>query len=306
MICDITLLFLRFRSIYIYIYSFFFNTADKSRSNAGWTTLHLASYFGQKEIVEELLKVRDVMWKIVKQWTGQYCYFVVAVCVCEEWSGGEHAEWCRGHGSTRCSSLWKKGGRFSHRFIHFSHISFFLALAFCLIHTLIVLPLIRIAFRTQEIVLLLLRYGACAVLLNGYAQTPRDITDDDEVITMLEGVDFLIVARIPFRVHTYLLRSWLFFIRFSRRKKRGQEDGGGTFRCSKRWRLWCCSSVGEFWSSKSVYVIKIKGFSSDACIFLKIAQQEQTSRRELQGRSGGHGVTHCSQQGAYGVRGCAG
>ncbi|XP_053350562.1 oxysterol-binding protein-related protein 1-like [Clarias gariepinus] len=41
----------------------------------------------------------------------------------------------------------------------------------------------------KEVVLLLLRYGASATLLNGCAQTPRDITDDDEVITMLEAAE---------------------------------------------------------------------------------------------------------------------
>ncbi|KAG7330507.1 hypothetical protein KOW79_006729 [Hemibagrus wyckioides] len=94
---------------------------DKTKFNGGWTTLHLASYFGQKDIVEELLKKGvDVN---TQNNDGDTALHVAALC-----------------------------GR-------------------------------------QEVVLLLLRYGACATLLNGCAQTPRDITDDDEVITMLEAAE---------------------------------------------------------------------------------------------------------------------
>lgn len=31
--------------------------SGKKKSNLGWTPLHLASYFGHKDVVEELLKV---------------------------------------------------------------------------------------------------------------------------------------------------------------------------------------------------------------------------------------------------------
>lgn len=40
----------------------------------------------------------------------------------------------------------------------------------------------------KEIVLLLLRYDACASIINGTAQIPKDVTEDDEIITMLEGM----------------------------------------------------------------------------------------------------------------------
>lgn len=40
----------------------------------------------------------------------------------------------------------------------------------------------------KEIVLLLLRYAACANIINGTAQIPKDVTEDDEIITMLEGI----------------------------------------------------------------------------------------------------------------------
>ncbi|XP_076000601.1 oxysterol-binding protein-related protein 1-like isoform X2 [Genypterus blacodes] len=41
----------------------------------------------------------------------------------------------------------------------------------------------------KEIVLLLLRYDACANIINGTAQIPKDVTEDDEIITMLEAAD---------------------------------------------------------------------------------------------------------------------
>ncbi|XP_022058509.2 oxysterol-binding protein-related protein 1-like isoform X2 [Acanthochromis polyacanthus] len=41
----------------------------------------------------------------------------------------------------------------------------------------------------KEIVLLLLRYDACANIINGTAQIPKDVTEDDEIITMLEAAE---------------------------------------------------------------------------------------------------------------------
>lgn len=40
----------------------------------------------------------------------------------------------------------------------------------------------------QEIVLLLLRYDAHANIINGTGRIPKDVTDDDEIHTMLEGM----------------------------------------------------------------------------------------------------------------------
>lgn len=40
----------------------------------------------------------------------------------------------------------------------------------------------------QEIVLLLLRYDAHAKIINGTGRIPKDVTDDDEIHTMLEGM----------------------------------------------------------------------------------------------------------------------
>ncbi|KAF7668471.1 hypothetical protein LDENG_00007970 [Lucifuga dentata] len=41
----------------------------------------------------------------------------------------------------------------------------------------------------KEIVLLLLRYNASANIINGTAQIPKDVTEDDEIITMLEAAE---------------------------------------------------------------------------------------------------------------------
>lgn len=43
----------------------------------------------------------------------------------------------------------------------------------------------------KEIVLLLLRYDALSSIINGTAQIPKDMTEDDEIITMLEGMKWL-------------------------------------------------------------------------------------------------------------------
>lgn len=40
----------------------------------------------------------------------------------------------------------------------------------------------------KEIVLLLLRYDASSSIINGTAQISKDVTEDDEIITMLEGM----------------------------------------------------------------------------------------------------------------------
>ncbi|XP_072543855.1 oxysterol-binding protein-related protein 1-like [Salminus brasiliensis] len=91
----------------------------KGDPNGGWTALHLASYFGQKEVVEELLK-KDVEVNVQND-LGDTPLHLAAL-----------------------------SGR-------------------------------------KEVVLLLLRYGACATVINGAAQTPRAVTEDDEIITMLEA-----------------------------------------------------------------------------------------------------------------------
>ncbi|KAF3858222.1 hypothetical protein F7725_011423 [Dissostichus mawsoni] len=51
-------------------------------------------------------------------------------------------------------------------------------------------PLHKAAFTgRKEIVLLLLRYDACSNIINGTAQIPKDVTEDDEIITMLEAAE---------------------------------------------------------------------------------------------------------------------
>ncbi|KAL7875633.1 hypothetical protein AOLI_G00105960 [Acnodon oligacanthus] len=95
----------------------------KNSPNGGWTALHLASYFGQKEVVEGLLKA------------------------------GVEVNVQNDQGDTP---------------LHLAALS-----------------------GKKEVVLLLLRYDACATVINGAAQTPRAVTEDDEIITMLEGQSVL-------------------------------------------------------------------------------------------------------------------
>ncbi|KAM6948733.1 oxysterol-binding protein-related protein 1-like [Aplochiton taeniatus] len=101
--------------------SFNINCRGKSKAIAGWTPLHLASYFGHQEIVQELLKA------------------------------GADANVQNNMGDT---------------------------------------PLHKAAFAgRKEVVLLLLRYNACANIINGTAKIPKDVTEDDEITTMLEAAE---------------------------------------------------------------------------------------------------------------------
>ncbi|XP_066537359.1 LOW QUALITY PROTEIN: oxysterol-binding protein-related protein 2 [Hoplias malabaricus] len=93
----------------------------KHNPNGGWTALHLACYFGQKEIAEEMLKA------------------------------GVEVNVQNDLGDTP---------------LHLAALS-----------------------GRKEAVLLLLRYDACATVINGAAQTPRAVTEDDEIITMLEAAE---------------------------------------------------------------------------------------------------------------------
>uniref|UniRef100_A0A667ZT73 Oxysterol-binding protein n=1 Tax=Myripristis murdjan TaxID=586833 RepID=A0A667ZT73_9TELE len=81
------------------------NCKGKSKSNLGWTPLHLACYFGHKNVVEEL------------------------------------------------------------------DLGYFLQVPSC------------------EVVMLLLRFGACATVINGTAQIPKDVTQNAEIRNMLEAAE---------------------------------------------------------------------------------------------------------------------
>ncbi|KAM8874630.1 oxysterol-binding protein-related protein 1 isoform 2-T2 [Spinachia spinachia] len=95
------------------------NCRGKRKSNLGWTPLHLACYFGHKDVVEELLKV------------------------------GADVNLPNNVGDT---------------------------------------PLHKAAFTgRKEVVMLLLHYDACATVINGTAQIPKDVTQNAEIRGMLEA-----------------------------------------------------------------------------------------------------------------------
>uniref|UniRef100_A0A671YTK8 Oxysterol-binding protein n=1 Tax=Sparus aurata TaxID=8175 RepID=A0A671YTK8_SPAAU len=103
------------------------DTVARSKASSGWTPLHLACYFGHRDVVEELLKA------------------------------GADGNLQNSMGDT---------------------------------------PLHKAAYTgRKEIVLLLLRYDACSSIINGTAQIPKDVTEDDEIITMLEAAERRAIRR---------------------------------------------------------------------------------------------------------------
>ncbi|XP_020510279.2 oxysterol-binding protein-related protein 1 isoform X1 [Labrus bergylta] len=97
------------------------NCKGKKKSNLGWTPLHLACYFGHKDVVEELLKA------------------------------GADVNLPNNIGDT---------------------------------------PLHKAAFTgRKEVVMLLLHYDACATVINGTAQIPKDVTQNAEIRGMLEAAE---------------------------------------------------------------------------------------------------------------------
>ncbi|CAL9695725.1 unnamed protein product [Knipowitschia caucasica] len=97
------------------------NCKGKSKSNLGWTPLHLACYFGHRDVVEELLKA------------------------------GADVNLPNSIGDT---------------------------------------PLHKASFTgRKEVVMLLLHYDACATVINGTAQIPKDVTQNPEIRSMLEAAE---------------------------------------------------------------------------------------------------------------------
>ena len=97
----------------------------------------------------------------------------------------------------------------------------------------------------KEIVLLLLRYDACSNIINGTAQIPKDVTEDDEIITMLEGMKLWDFFSSPFlfKIADGFSLLWIrrpcsqmVFDLCSCREKRDEAAGGEASGSSQRGR----------------------------------------------------------------------
>lgn len=75
---------------------------------------------------------------------------------------------------------------------------------------------------------MLLRYDALSSIINGTAQIPKDMTEDDEIITMLEGMklwDFFFSLRRCQSVSLVLYLFFFFFCAAAERREMRQKEG---------------------------------------------------------------------------------
>lgn len=65
----------------------------------------------------------------------------------------------------------------------------------CISLTVVFMQIINQSHIDQEVVMLLLHYGACATVINGTAQIPKDVTQNAEIRSMLEGEPDILSAK---------------------------------------------------------------------------------------------------------------
>lgn len=85
--------------------------------------------------------------------------------------------------------------------------------------------------------LLLLRYNASSSIINGTGQIPKDVTEDDEIITMLEGeieLDFLFPLPFLSRADPAVWLIISLFALHSCREERDTAAGGETASSGQR------------------------------------------------------------------------
>lgn len=100
--------------------------------------------------------------------------------------------------------------------------------------------------------MLLLHYDACATVINGSAQIPKDVTQNPEIRSMLEGescvsrpsltsqsglLSYVCVVFAHTVAWCIYVKIWafIFLMNTSGRENRGEETGGGTFgSCTRR------------------------------------------------------------------------
>nr|XP_057929022.1 oxysterol-binding protein-related protein 1 isoform X3 [Doryrhamphus excisus] len=130
------------------------NCKGKSKSNLGWTPLHLASYFGHTSVVEELLKA------------------------------GAEVNLPNNIGDTPLHKAAFTGRKVTEHVIKLLFVC-----SVCVFACIHPLSQSRHSHIDQEVVMLLLHYDACPTVINGTAQIPKDVTQSAEIRSMLEAAE---------------------------------------------------------------------------------------------------------------------
>lgn len=138
--------------------------------------------------MEELLKVELFLKEVLKQCDFKYLLTCLCVC-CFTLQAGADVNLPNNIGDTALHKAAFTGRKVPLCVLCF-FLLFLLIIWFCAcIYSSIqsIKQTINRSHIDQEVVMLLLHYDACATVINGTAQIPKDVTQNPEIRSMLEG-----------------------------------------------------------------------------------------------------------------------